>query len=31
MVGPWKLSDSIKMTADAYTALLRENLEPLLK
>ena len=31
MVGPWKLPDGIKMTADAYITFLREHLEPCLK
>ena len=31
MVGPWKVLDSIKMTAHSYLVLLREHLEPWFK
>lgn len=31
MVGLWKVPDSVKMTADAYIAFLRESLELWLK
>lgn len=28
MVGPWKVSDGVKMSADAYIAFLNEHLGP---